>query len=272
MSCPNMRLSCRSQQRRSFHCGCGWMMIGVLALIQVFFVQISRAEYSLSSASIKLFGSVRDLGGAPIQDVFVSGTHIESGFSVGTKTNEQGYYELYVEQGGAYSIDAFRCNWSKSPYVNDYIPDGKTIEIGSVPEVNVDFRLRPAGNIILHAYDNQGKLLRNKRLETATSGHWYVTDMKSMPHYGSYRPLHDAYTVKHGYNWELLLPSFVVSPGVDHAVHLLWEIPEFGKVTVSIDNEGKGYNVLEQGGAVILNFNHEAAKSKLAALQRDYDL
>ncbi|MCJ7515455.1 MAG: endo-1,4-beta-xylanase [Dehalococcoidia bacterium] len=51
-----------------------------------------------------------------------------------------------------------------------------------------------------------------------------------------------------------------------------WEIPGFGKVMVSLDNEGKGYKIAEPAGVLTINLNYEAAKSKLAALQRDYAL
>ena len=255
-------------------CGAGWLIVGVLTLLLFSSPQPCLAEEKFGSGGIKVSGYVRDLGGTPIKDVFVGGTEITTRFYAGAATNEDGYYEFQVDQNGTYSISAYRCNWSKSPYVNDYIPAYKDVDIGSVAEVNVDFTLRPAGNIILHAYDNQGKLLRNKQLTTATNGYLIATDLKGLPEYGagSYRPLHDSYTVKHDYNPDLMLPNFVVSPGVGNQVHLHWEVPKFGKITVSIDNEGKGYNVPKQGGAVTLNFNLEAAKSKLASLQKDFDL
>jgi hypothetical protein len=41
---------------------------------------------------------------------------------------------------------------------------------------------------------------------------------------------------------------------------------------LSADNEGQGYSVDKQGGQLILNFNYEAAKSKLAMLKEDYNV
>jgi endo-1,4-beta-xylanase len=48
-------------------------------------------------------------------------------------------------------------------------------------------------------------------------------------------------------------------------------VPEFGKIILSADNEGKGYSVDAQGGELVLNFNYEAAKSHVSALQKDYN-
>lgn len=266
------RCSGKAQEKLLLPCKGSRIVIGVLALILFLSTQTGQAQDKLDSGSIKVFGYVRDVNGAPIKDAYVGGTEINTGSYASAATNEEGYYEFQVDQNGTYHFDIGRCNWSKSPYVNDYIPVLKIVEIGVVTEVNVDFSLRPAANIILHAYDNQGKLLRNKKLTTATSYHQYVTDLKSTPQYGCYRPLHDATSEKHSYNPDLMLPNFVVSPGDPNQIHLLWEIPKFGKVKVSVDNGGKGYKVGKQGGTIILNFNHEAAKSKLASFQKDYDL
>ena len=49
-------------------------------------------------------------------------------------------------------------------------------------------------------------------------------------------------------NVDRAIPAFIVSPQTPYKVHILWEVPEFGKVILSADNEGDGYSEKNQGG------------------------
>ena len=125
--------------------------------------------------------------------------------------------------------------------------------------------LRPRGNIILDAYDSDGNLLSYTDFRKVTHNDAYATDLNNLPYYGFLGSLPTDYSAQ-------AIPAFFVVPQTPYRIHVLWEVPEFGKVILSADNEGKGYSVDRQRGKLTLDFNYEAAKSKLAMLQRDYNL
>lgn len=121
------------------------------------------------------------------------------------------------------------------------------------------------GLVAIDAYDGDGNLLSYIDFREITNGEAYATDLNNLPCYGSLSSLRTDYSAK-------AIPAFHVLVQTPYKIHVLWEVPEFGKVMLSADNEGKGYSVDREKGELTLNFNYEAAKSKLSMLQRDYDL
>jgi len=225
---------------------------------------------ALSATSIKFWGYVKDLNNNPIANSWV-GFSDKSSYLGGTSTDEEGYYEFSVSEPGTYFISP-QHNSTSEPYVYDYIQVTQTIETQQSTEIRLDFNLRPAGNIILHAYDSEGKLLRNSQFKTIANYNVYVTDLSDLPNLGYFHAVHDDYSAQANWSWDLAVPAFLVLPQTSNRIHVQWEVPEFGKIMLSADNEGQGYSVNEQGGGIVLNFNYEAAKSETAALQREYDL
>jgi len=119
--------------------------------------------------------------------------------------------------------------------------------------------------IILNVYDSNGNLLPYRDFREVTNGDAYATDLNNLPYHGFLCDVSVDYCSR-------AIPAFGVVPQTPYKIHVLWEVPEFGKIMLSADNEGKGYSVDRAWGKLTLNFNYEAAKSKLAMLQRDYDL
>lgn len=217
---------------------------------------------------VKLFGYVTDEEDVPLENslvtILIKHNHIS--FS-STRTNNNGYYELVVPYQASYNLfveDRINPNLFKS-----YIPARKMVSVGQSDELRVDFKLRPGANIVIQAYDNSGSLLRNKDLKEVTNEKVFATDLNDILYYAEFLFVFDSYSRG---NMDLGIPAFVVLPQTSYRIHVLWEVPGFGEIMLSADNEGEGYSIDRQGGSITLNFNYEAAKSKLSMLQKDYDL
>lgn len=251
--------------------------LAVLFLAFLFIVSVVSSQFPRVQAAqqVKLFGYVTEEEEVPIKNICVTVTfHDQDGaLFQNTHTDENGYYELTVPHCPSYEffVEGRECG---DPYLFNYIPTKKKVFVDKLADVQVDFRLKPATNIILHAYDNDGNLLRNKDFREATIGEAFATNPNDLPHYAVYYPIHDSYSISIGPkgNLDLAVPAFIVLPQTPYKIHILWEVPGFGKVILSADNEGDGYSLESQGEELILDFNYEAAKSNVATLQRDYKM
>lgn len=212
-----------------------------------------------------LYGYVRDINGAPLAGGYINISDeryatLNSGY-----TDEGGYYELVVPRHELYYIWV-GVNSETDKYVFGYIPQSREVASEQALEIRADFNLQPGGNIIIHAYDEQGNLLRNRAFREVTISKVFATDLNNIPQYSYFGAVHDGQSQ---WDWNLAIPSFIVMPRMAYKVHVQWEVPEFGGVMLTADNEGKGYSVSKRGEKLILNLNHEIAKSKLAMLRKN---
>ncbi|HYE84392.1 MAG TPA: hypothetical protein VEG39_19800 [Clostridia bacterium] len=225
---------------------------------------------------VRFFGYVVEENGIPVQNccVTVNSGGQEGYFFKNTQTDNRGYYELILPFYPSYEffVEGRDCG---NPYSFKYIPEKNTVTVDKPGEMQVDFKLRPGANILIHAYDNNGNFLRNKDFQEKTFGEVFALNPEGLPHYAVYHPIHDSSSILGRQlkgDVDLAIPAFVIPPQTKYDIYALWEVPEFGKIILSADNGGKGYSLDKQGEELVLNFNYEAAKSKTAALQRDLDL
>ena len=223
--------------------------------------------------SVHLYGHVTDLAGLPVSAAYLDLQDENYVAISNTLTNGIGFYEFTVSRFTLYHLAV--SVWSRSAsgeYLSPrYIPKTVDIRSGGASQVATDIVVRPGGNLILNVYDGNGNVVRKGAMESMTHKHSYVTNLTDLPYYGISWGVHDSYSCNPNCNWDLALPSFVVPLQTSQRLHVLWEVPGFGQIILDLDNEGTGYVVANQGENIFLNFNYEAAKSELAALQLDYN-
>lgn len=207
----------------------------------------------------KLFGCVTDVNGLPVIDCYVDASD-ENYASLGnTYTNDKGSYELSLPGQKTYHVWAGKTD----QYNFSYIPQGRLTTSGQN-----DFKLMPGANIIINAYDAQGNLLRNQSFRQATLSRVFATDLTDIPAHSYFGAVHDE---KSNWDWNQAIPALVVLPQKQYKLHVNLEVPGFGRVMLSADNEGNGYALSKQGEQITINLNYEMAKSNLAMLRKQSD-
>ncbi len=227
--------------------------------------QIGDSNFAAADQQVKLFGYVRDIYGEPMASANIHVTDTNQSTMGDAQTDLEGYYEIVAPYRELYYFGIHTQVSQDNPHLVSYIPILKTVLSGQSSEVRTDFSLRPGGNILINAYDNNGVFLRNKDFRELTNNHAYATDLDNIPNYGT---LDADYDDQSEWNWDLAIPALIVPANEKCSIHISWEVPGFGKIAVTADNESTGYAV-DQGGQLVLNFNYEAAKSKLSSFQRD---
>jgi endo-1,4-beta-xylanase len=218
--------------------------------------------------TIRLYGKVQSADGQPLSNSYVQVSDENYIKLKNTSTNKKGEYEFILSRKSSYNVwvGAYS-NIIKSEF--RFIPENRTITTGETSELQADFILSPGANIIIHAYDATGNLIPYEDFVNMTNSRVFFTELSREACDVSPCVIHDKY-VK--WDWNYSTPAAIVTPGIPVRIRVQWDITGFGKVMVSLDNEGTGYEIDEPGGVLTINLNYEAAKSKLAALQRDHAL
>jgi GH35 family endo-1,4-beta-xylanase len=210
-------------------------------------------------AETKLFGRVIDINGLPVSDCYIDASDKNYASLGSTYTSDNGYYELSVPGQKTYHVWAGKTD----RYNFLYIPQSRVTTSGQN-----DFKLMPGANIIINAYDAQGDLMRNQSFRQATLSRVFATDLTDVPAYSYFGAIHDE---KSNWDWNQAIPAFVVLPQKQYKLHVNLEVPGFGRVMLSADNEGNGYSLSRQGEQITINLNYEVAKSALSMLRKQSD-
>ena len=95
-----------------------------------------------------------------------------------------------------------------------------------------------------------------------TGGLVFVSGLDDEMQNGYFSATYDTFA---NWNWNLALPTMVIQPDKPYVVHLMWNVPGFGKVLVKADNGGKGYLLDTSGSSIAININYEIARSCVEA-------
>jgi len=211
-------------------------------------------------------GTVTDSNGKPLEKVEIYVSDADYKPLSRTGTDQLGNYRISLKPGNHYHLYTGILS-QVNKYNFAYVPQTRGITPAADAENRADFKLWPGATVVLYAYDNDGNLIRNKRFREITGANSYATSLNNLPKYSSFEAIYDAIS---NWQWDQAIPAFVVLPANLYKFNINWEVPGFGKVILVIDNECKGYICPVQSDKLELNFNYEAAKSKLYALQADY--
>jgi hypothetical protein len=256
---------------RNFGLGAGILWSLCILVPTLIFVNPAAAE-----EQIKFSGYVIDADGNPYPDVVViiSGPLFVDRVRVETRTDSQGYYEIYIDKEKSYSILIGPANKKQAQnYTYMYeMPAYRHVERANRIEIREDFTLQYAGNIVLRGYSN-GSLVRVGHFkaipQVSVREILYATDLRGIPmEHSSEYPVFDDYAIAHGWDFEEAIPSIVVRPNTPTVINVLWEVPGFGQVMLKADNGGPGYatdDLLE------INLNYELAKTKYRTLKERFD-
>lgn len=221
--------------------------------------------------TVRIFGHITNLNGSAIPQAILdlydnTGTRLDL-----IRADNNGFYEFSVPRKNKYNLIVSSLAEKTDFQVFQHIPVSQEIRPGDAAEIETNITLRPGANLILHAYDSSGNLFRIQAFQSISGNQVFVTDLDDQPQYGWFSSLNDTYSRNQGGKWDLTIPAIAVPVQTPVRFHVFWEIPEFGKVILDLDNEGAGYQIEDQGDYLVLNFNYEAAKSQLAALRQDYE-
>jgi GH35 family endo-1,4-beta-xylanase len=243
-----------------------YLATAVIIAVMLILTPAGKAYAAPAQGQLRLYGKVTGIQGMPITDGTVYISNKDFSPVCQADTDDRGYYEALVPNSDEYNL-YIGVKSQNDKYAFAYIPQNRTITTQHINNAEIDFNLKPGATIAIDAFDEQGKLLRNQDFRRVTEGKVFATDLNNLPAYSSFDAIHDEYS---GWQWDQAIPAFVVLPESTYKFFCQWEVPDFGKVMLSADNQGRGYTLDNQGDKLTINFNYEAAQSKVAELQNSY--
>jgi endo-1,4-beta-xylanase len=243
----------------------------IILLVLAVFLGSCLVENTVSQSQtnlVRLYGKVQNADGQPLSSSYVQVSDENYVKLKATYTDRKGEYEFLLPRYNSYKI--WVGNYSNIiASLFSYIPQARTVTLSQASELEVNFILNPGANVIIDAYDESGNLIPYKQFIDITDSKIFVTELAREACTGDTCIIRDEYS---DWDWNYSKPAVIVAPGKPIRIRVQWEVAGFGKVMVNLDNEGQGYEIDQQAGVLIINLNYEAAKSKLAALQRDHAL
>jgi|GEM_PF-1007668 len=254
------------------------LVVAFVALILVAGLDFTSA--AVAGEQIKFSGYVKDANGNPYPNVVViiSGPLFVDMVRTETRTDSQGYYELYIEEEKSYSILIIPANKKRAQgYTYMYeLPILRHVERAGRTDIEENFSLEHAGNIVLHGYFSDGNIARLGHFkaipQTSLKEILYATDPRGMPIKSSPDfPVFDDYAIAQGWSFDLGIPSIIAPLNTPTIVNVLWEVPGFGQVILKADNGGAGYFTTPQNDLLIIDLNYELAKTKYRTVKEKLD-
>ncbi|MGA2184375.1 MAG: carboxypeptidase regulatory-like domain-containing protein [Bryobacteraceae bacterium] len=225
-----------------------------------------------AETTVRIQGTITDKDtGSPVAGAYVLVSDTAGNALSNTSSDSAGSYSFDVPQESAYAVSVSSWTNNGGYYLSNYVYGSTVVVPGDLAEVRTDFALRPGANLILQAYASDGTMLRRAAFFSAVNNHAYATDLNDVPNFGVSSVVNDAYSEDHGWSYDLTVPAFVMPLSTPTRLHVLWEIPSFGKVIVDLDDGGQGYSLSRQGDFRVLNLNRELAASEVARLKREMD-
>ena len=227
-----------------------------------------------ANSDIHVHGHVTDrVTGQPISGAYMELKDNAQNTLAHTNTNADGDFDLSASRDAASIICATATTVDNRGYsVQDHIRLCKNIAPPLENDLQLDMALQPAGNLIIQAYDEHGNIIRFSAF-TAVNGYYvFITDLTDLPISGVLSNVQDATSRQNGGILEKTIPAFLAPLQTPSILHILWDVPTFGRVILDLDNGGGGYSISKKGDFLVINFNQEAARSEVARFERELSL
>lgn len=238
----------------------------------VIFLFITKTPSTAHAGSeILVRGQVTDsLTGEPIPAAYMEIKDATYNSLVNSNADSNGNYELSAFLDEAAMVCATANFMDKGDYFyTDHIYE--CIDISQIleGEMTINFTLQPVGVLTLQVFDQDGNRVKNSEVLSLINNNAFITDLSVLPTSGIFSTIEEtAYRKEETLN-ELAAPAFYTPIQTPVALHVLWDIPEFGRIIVDLDNGGSGYQVEKTWDRMVLNFNYEVAKSEAMRLARE---
>ena len=189
-------------------------------------------------------------------------------------TDQQGRYTLKVKEAPFYLVSVIPIgNGIRNGFTfYNYMQQNRLIYPEQRKQILLDYHLERAGNLVLVAYDKQGRLMRKKNF--MKQGHFgeqfiYATDLDgeataSLPTF-----VHDQAGRDKDNPDEMGIPVMLIPLKKPVAVHFLfWEVKNAGKLLLEMNPDGKGYQFTSKGELKAILVNHALAVTQFQKLRR----
>ena len=246
------------------------LVLRLLVLVG-FLLAINPPGVVHAGSEILIRGQVTDrLTGEPIPEAYMEIKDAAYNTLAFNNADINGNYEISASLEQAAMVCATANFMDKGDYFyTDHIYECTDISQIIESEMTVDFALQPVGIFTLQVFDQQGNRVKNSEVLSIINNNAYITDLSDLPTSGIFSTVEEnAYRKEETLN-ELAAPTFYTPIQTPVIFHILWDIPDFGRIIVDLDNGGSGYQVEKIWDAGVLNFNYEAARSETLRFARE---
>lgn len=240
-------------------------------LLSIFLFTITKPTIALADYQILVQGRVTDsLTGDPIPDAYMEIKDASNNTLANVSTDANGYYEISAEFDAASMVYA-TANFKDTGdyFCSGHIVEGIDISQYKERKMTIDFSLQPAGVAVLQVFDQSGNRVKNSEVLSIINNNAFITNLSDLPISGIYSTVEENEFRKDETIAELASPAFYIPIQTPVVLHVLWDIPDFGRIIVDLDNGGDGYLFEKTWEVKALNFNYEAARSEVLRLARE---
>lgn len=221
-----------------------------------------------SPFGVNVTGNVSDAQGYGTYMTWIAAFNFTSMQVVNTTVSWDGDYTMFLPEHSKYILLMFPINgkYQDGYQLHGYFPYGQDVETKDA-DVEVNFTLEPAYEIILEATNQTGGLISE---ENITGVKWVTDSSDTIATDGSEFGFWTGSSNGAGFT----APSVLIEPGTKRDIWLQWEEPGFGRINVEMDNASNGYGG-PAGQAEVVNVNYDIARSlnsRLSSKVAEYEL
>jgi len=146
-----------------------YLAAAIIIAIMLILTPVRKAYATPTQDQIRLYGEVKGIQGRPITNGTIYISNKDFSPVCQANTDDRGYYEAFVPNSDEYNL-YIGVKSQNDKYSFAYIPQNRNITMHQINDAEIDFNLKPGATIAINAFDQQGRLLRNKDFRQVTGG------------------------------------------------------------------------------------------------------